>query len=118
MLELGVHPGVSAASAQAAMVLSSSAASVVYLLSGALPFDYTVALAIVGAVATLFGQLGINYIVRRTGRCSIVVSLLAALFVVAIAAAVSVLIINVVNVVRHPYLLTAANRDAVCARHA
>lgn len=114
LLELGVQPAVSAASSQAAMLMSSCTSTVVYLVADAVPKDYGIAMAIIGFTGTLFGQVAFNYAVQRTGRSSILVFILAVLFVLASAAAVVVISNSITAIVRMPAKLTMTYANDIC----
>lgn len=71
-----------AAASSATMILFTAAASfTVYLSFGLYPWDYTVALMVVGFVATLAGQLATRSIIRAFGRRSIIVMAMVVLLV-------------------------------------
>lgn len=114
LLELGVQPAVSAASSQAAMLMSSCTSTVVYLVADALPKDYGIAMAIIGFTGTLFGQIAFNYAVQRTGRSSILVFILAVLFVLASGAAIVVVCNSITTIVRMPAKLTMTYANDIC----
>jgi uncharacterized membrane protein YfcA len=72
-------------------VLSTSTAAIVYAVSGEVPLDYGLTLAVIGLVATLLGQTVIGHVVRRTGRVSLLVFILAFLFVLSLGAGATAL---------------------------
>ena len=106
MLELGVAPPVSAASTQVTLLVSSFASAVVYAVNDAVPWDYGAALAAVALLATLLGQWLVAWLVRRLGRGSVVVIVLAAMFSVSTGAALAVVIVTAVDLARRPEKLT------------
>jgi len=114
LLELGVQPAVSAASSQAAMLMSSCTSTVVYLVNAALPKDYGTAMSIIGFTGTLFGQVVFNIVVQRTGRSSILVLILAVLFMLASGAAIVVISNAITAIVHTPAKLTATHALEVC----
>jgi uncharacterized membrane protein YfcA len=115
LLELGVQPAVSAASSQAAMLMSSATSTVVYLVNEAVPRDYGITMATIGFTGTLFGQIVCNYVVQRTGRSSILVFILAVLFVMASGAAVVVISNAVTAIVHNPAKLTMTHAHDMCS---
>lgn len=115
LLELGVQPAVSAASSQSAMLMSSCTSTVVYLVNQAMPKDYGIAMALIGFCGTLFGQAVFNYAVQRTGRSSILVFILAALFVLATAAGIIVVSNAVTAIVHTPAKLTMTHALDICS---
>lgn len=114
LLELGVNPATAAASSQVALLISACSATVVYLIGNAVPKDYGISIAVIGLVGTFFGQTVINYIVHRTGRSSLLVFILTAMFILALGAGAAVLALAVAAIVREPSLLTATKADQVC----
>ena len=115
LLELGVQPAVSAASSQAAMLMSSCTSTVVYLVAGSLPKNYGIAMAIIGFTGTLFGQVVFNIVVQRTGRSSVLVLILAVLFMLASAAAVVVISNAITAIVHTPAKLVLTHAHDICA---
>eukprot|EP00879_Flechtneria_rotunda_P001978 GHRR01002153.1.p1 GENE.GHRR01002153.1~~GHRR01002153.1.p1 ORF type:complete len:776 (+),score=239.30 GHRR01002153.1:136-2463(+) len=83
MLELGVHPQVTAATTQTMLLLTSAASTIVYAQLGDVPWDYAAVILPLAFVATLAGQLATDWVVKRLGRSSLVVAVLAGFFVVA-----------------------------------
>jgi uncharacterized membrane protein YfcA len=117
LLELGVHPATAAASSQAAMLVSSCTSSVVYLVNHAVPPDYGISMAIIGLSATLLGQTAISYVIRHTGRSSVLVFILALLFVFALGAGVALVGIAVAGIVADPSHLVATRQSFLCHKH-
>lgn len=113
-LELGVNPATSAASSQSAMLISTCASCLVYLTVGAASKDFVVSMAMLGLLGTFFGQTAINYIVRRTGRPSLLVFVLTVMFILALGAVTAVVALAVMEIVRNPSLLGATRADLVC----
>lgn len=114
LLELGVHPQTSAASSQAAILISAATAAVTYLVNGSVPQDYGITIVLIGLSATLLGQTAITYVVRRTGRNSLLVFILAFLFVAALGLCVGAVGLSVAKIVADPALLMATRKSAVC----
>lgn len=118
LLELGVQPVVSAATSQAAMLLSTVPASVIYITSGSLPTDYGICLAVMGVLATLIGQVVVAHIVKRTGRSSLLVFILTALFCIATCIGIAVVALAVVQIVQTPARVSITRASQLCgARH-
>lgn len=114
LLELGVHPQTSAASSQAAILISTATAAVVYLVNGSVPQDYGITIILIGLFATLLGQTAITHLVRRTGRNSLLVFILAFLFVAALVLCVAAVGLAVARIVADASLLMATRKYAVC----
>lgn len=113
LLELGVEPAVAAATSQAT-ISSSATAAIVYLSNGAAPGDYAAVMALLGVLGTLAGQLGINALVRRTGRSSLLVFVLTGMLVVATCAAVAVAGMALAPVAADPSLLFVSRAAQLC----
>ncbi|KAL8139441.1 hypothetical protein V2J09_005462 [Rumex salicifolius] len=85
LLEIGIPPQVSGATATFAITFSSSMCVVEYYLLQRFPVPYAVYFFGVALVATLVGQLVIRGLVERLGRASIIILVLAStIFVSAI----------------------------------
>jgi uncharacterized membrane protein YfcA len=68
MLAMGIHPAVSSASSACMILFTSFTATTSYIVFGLLVTDYAIALLIVGFVSTFAGQVGLSYIMERTGN--------------------------------------------------
>jgi len=88
-IELGVLPMVAAATSAMAVMITSSAAMLQFLLLGYLQLDYSLAFMTVGMLGGFFGQTGVGVAVKRWGRTSIVV------FAVAIIMALAVILMTI-----------------------
>merc|ERR1719225_2061365 len=77
MLEMGTLPPVASATSATMILLTSSAATVSYLLFDSLNFQYAMCLFPIGFVATLIGQLTLNAIVKRYNRSSLIIFCIA-----------------------------------------
>lgn len=98
------------------MLISACTSSIVYLVNDAVPMDWGTAFALIGFTATLLGQTVIITITKRTGRCSLLVFILAFLFVLAFGAGVAVIGLSVVNMVKDPSLVTYIRKDDMCIK--
>jgi len=96
------------------MLISTCTSSIIYLVNGAVPQDYGIAMAILGFTGTLTGQTLICYIVKRTGRSSVLVFTLALLFVLAVGAGLAVIGMAIAQIVADPSRLTATKQDHMC----
>lgn len=70
MLAMGVHPSVSSASSACMILFTSFTATTSFVVFGLLVPDYAVACLAVGFVATLFGQVGLSYLMKKYKRNS------------------------------------------------
>merc|ERR1719474_736107 len=83
-IELGVLPMVAAATSAMAVMITSSAAMLQFVLLGYLQLDYSLAFMTVGMLGGFFGQTGVGVAVKRWGRVSIVVFAVATIMALAI----------------------------------
>ena len=70
MLVMGVHPAVSAASSATMILFTSFTATTSFVAFGLLLFDYGIACVLIGFVATLAGQIGLSYLMKKAQRNS------------------------------------------------
>ncbi len=79
LMELGVLPSVAAATSAMAVLLTSSSATLQYLLLGYLNLDYTFYFMGIGIVGTVIGQTVVSYCIKLYGRKSLIVFSVAAI---------------------------------------
>eukprot|EP00656_Telonema_subtile_P033042 TRINITY_DN3643_c0_g1_i2.p1 TRINITY_DN3643_c0_g1~~TRINITY_DN3643_c0_g1_i2.p1 ORF type:complete len:103 (-),score=29.67 TRINITY_DN3643_c0_g1_i2:20-328(-) len=65
MLEMGVLPAVSAATAAFMILFTAASASISFIVFGMLKQDYAVPMFIMGFVCTLGGQVGVDWVVKK-----------------------------------------------------
>jgi len=70
MLAMNVHPAVSAASSATMILFTSFTATTSFVAFGLLVFDYGLICLVVGFVATLVGQIGLSYLMKKAQRNS------------------------------------------------
>jgi uncharacterized membrane protein YfcA len=70
MLAMNVHPAVSSGTSATMILFTSFTATTSFVVFGLLLPDYAVVCLIVGFVATLVGQLGLSYLMRKSQRNS------------------------------------------------
>lgn len=70
MLAMNVHPAVSSASSACMILFTSFTATTSFIVFGLLVEDYAPVCLGIGFVATLAGQLGLSYLMRRSQRNS------------------------------------------------
>jgi len=70
MLAMGVHPAVSSASSACMILFTSFTATTSFVVFGLLIPDYAVACLCIGFAATLVGQIGLSYLMKRAQRNS------------------------------------------------
>lgn len=79
MLELGIHPQVSSATASAMVLFSASSAAASFALEGRLNTEHAAVFGVACAVAAYVGVELVGRAVRASGKSSLVVMLLAGL---------------------------------------
>lgn len=70
MLAMGVHPAVSSASSACMILFTSFTATTSFVVFGLLVWDYGWICLVVGFVATLVGQIGLSYLMKKYQRNS------------------------------------------------
>jgi Sulfite exporter TauE/SafE len=70
MLAMGVHPAVAAASSAVMILFTSFTATTSFLVFGLLVMDYAAICLVIGFLATLAGQIGLSYLMKRAQRNS------------------------------------------------
>jgi len=65
MLAMGVHPAVSSATSACMILFTSFTATTSYMVFGLVVPDYSFVCVIVGFLATIVGQEGLSYIMKR-----------------------------------------------------
>jgi len=70
MLAMGVHPAVGSATSACMILFTSFTATTSYIVFGLLIPDYAVICLIIGFIATIAGQLGLGYLMKKNQRNS------------------------------------------------
>jgi uncharacterized membrane protein YfcA len=70
MLAMGVHPAVSSASSACMILFTSFTATTSFVVFGLLIWDYAVVCLCIGFLATIVGQVGLSYLMKRYQRNS------------------------------------------------
>eukprot|EP00611_Tribonema_gayanum_P011064 TRINITY_DN21199_c0_g1_i1.p1 TRINITY_DN21199_c0_g1~~TRINITY_DN21199_c0_g1_i1.p1 ORF type:complete len:524 (+),score=113.26 TRINITY_DN21199_c0_g1_i1:90-1661(+) len=73
MLEMGVHPKVASATSACMILFTSFTATTSFMVFGLLRRDYAQLMFVVGLLATFVGQVGVNYLVQRYQRSSLII---------------------------------------------
>mmetsp|Transcript_40443 Transcript_40443/g.126537 ORF Transcript_40443/g.126537 Transcript_40443/m.126537 type:complete len:460 (-) Transcript_40443:211-1590(-) len=73
MLEMGVHPAVASATSACMILYTSFTATTSFVAFGMVKFDYAIFLFFVGLIATAVGQLGVNYLIKKYKRQSLII---------------------------------------------
>jgi uncharacterized membrane protein YfcA len=70
MLAMGVHPAVSSASSACMILFTSFTATTSFVVFGLLIWDYALVCLCIGFLATIVGQVGLSYLMKRYQRNS------------------------------------------------
>ena len=94
MLRMGVQPKVASATSAVMIMYTAFTATTSYYVFGLVTLDYGAMGLLLGFGATFVGQLGLNLIIRRLGRDSLIV------FSVALVVGVSALLMGTHSVIQ------------------
>lgn len=83
MLLLGIHPRVSTATTATMIVLTSSSAAVMFVTSGLVPWSYAIFFFCVCLCGAYIGKTKIDAYVKRTGKASLLIFILATIILLA-----------------------------------
>lgn len=83
MLVMGIYPRVSTATTATMIVLTSSSVAILYVTSGLVPWEYAVTFFCTCLTGALVGKTFIDGYVKRTGKSSILIFLLATIIALA-----------------------------------
>ena len=72
MLAMGVHPAVASATSACMILFTSSTATTSFVVFGLLTPDYAAFCFTLGFVATVGGQVGLHYLMRKFKRNSLI----------------------------------------------
>lgn len=73
MIEMGILPEVAAATTATMIIFTSAAACVTYVTFGMLRYDYAIPMFFVGFCTTFIGQCGLNAIMKKNKRPSLII---------------------------------------------
>lgn len=77
MLVMGIHPRVSTATTATMIVLTSSSAAIIFVSSGLVPWSYAIFFFFVCLCGAYIGKTHIDGYVKKTGKASILILILA-----------------------------------------
>lgn len=80
---MGIHPRVSTATTATMIVLTSSSVAVIFVTSGLVPWSYALFYFLVCLCGAIVGKLKIDGYVKRTGRASLLIFILATIIALA-----------------------------------
>lgn len=83
MLVMGIHPRVSSATTATMVVLTSSSVAVLFVTAGLVPWEYAVTFFCICFVGAILGKTKIDAYVKKTGKASLLVFLLATIILLA-----------------------------------
>jgi uncharacterized membrane protein YfcA len=83
MLIMGIHPRVSSATTATMIVLTSSGVAIMFVTAGLVPWEYAVTFFCTCFTGAYIGKTKIDGYVKRTGKASILILLLATIIVLA-----------------------------------
>ena len=94
MLIMGIHPRVSSATTATMVVLTSSSVAVLFVTAGLVPWEYAVTFFFTCLVGAYIGKTRIDGYVKRTGRASLLIFLLATIIALATIGCVVIVLIR------------------------
>jgi len=97
LLELGFNPQVSSALTATNVLMSSSAVSMLVLMSGAAPINEALFFACVCFIGAYVGKNFLGKLIKKLGKTSVIIFILGAVIFLAIAAVVAQGVIEFAN---------------------
>ena len=94
MLVMDIHPRVSSATTATMIVLTSSSVAVLFVIGGLVPWDYALAFFSVCLVGAYVGKTYIDGYVKRTGKTSLLIFLLATIIALATLGCVVIVVMK------------------------
>lgn len=101
---------------QVALLISATTAAIVYTVAGTVPPDYAGVLVGLAVVGTFSGQIIFAWIVRRTGRASVLVIVLTVLIVAGVFGAGAVVVRTALRLAADPSQLAVLRGVCVSCR--
>ena len=92
MLVMGIHPRVSSAVNATMVVLTSSSVAFIFVISGLVPWSYAVFYFLVCLFGAFVGKRRIDRYIKRTGRASLLIFILATIITLATAGCIVILL--------------------------
>ena len=90
MLVMGIYPRVSTATTATMIVLTSSSVAILYITSGLVPLQYAITFFCTCLTGALVGKTFIDGYVKRTGKSSVLIFLLATIIALATIGALGI----------------------------
>jgi uncharacterized membrane protein YfcA len=92
MLVMGIHPRVSSATTATMIVMTSSSVAVLFVTAGLVPWEYAITFFCVCLTGAYIGKTQIDGHVKRTGKASLLIFLLATIIALATIGCVVIVI--------------------------
>jgi uncharacterized membrane protein YfcA len=96
MLELNINPKVATSTSNFLLMFSSSAATILFILSGQLIYDYAITYSILCSLSSMIGSIYITDYIKRTNKNSILIYVLFYLMTIS-------LVILPINGIKHAF---------------
>lgn len=97
MLVMGIYPRVSTATTATMIVLTSSGVAISYVTSGLVPWEYCVTFFCTCFIGALVGKTKIDNYVKKTGKASVLIFLLAMIIALATCGALIIALLRLHN---------------------
>ena len=97
MLVMGIHPRVSSATTATMIVLTSSSVAVLFVTAGLVPWAYAATFFCICFCGALIGKTKIDGYVKRTGRASILIFLLATIIALATLGCIVIVLLRLAD---------------------
>ncbi|KAG7367661.1 sulfite exporter TauE/SafE [Nitzschia inconspicua] len=121
MLVMGIHPSVSTATTATMIVLTSSSVAVLFVISGLVPWEYAACFFVTCFFGALVGKIYIDGYVKKTGKASILIFLLATIIAFATIGTLVIVLIRLTDTDRclawfHQYCnISLKEKKVACA---
>jgi uncharacterized membrane protein YfcA len=97
MLVMGIHPRVSTATTATMIVLTSSSVAILFVTSGLVPWEYAICFFCTCFVGAFVGKTYIDGYVKKTGKASILILLLATIIAFATVGTLAIVLMRLVE---------------------
>lgn len=97
MLIMGIHPRVSSATTATMIVLTSSSVAILFVTSGLVPWEYAITFFFTCFIGALIGKTKIDAYVKKTGKASLLIFMLATIIALATTGCIYIVIMRLHN---------------------
>lgn len=121
MLVMGIHPRVSSATTATMIVLTSSSVAVMFVTSGLVPWSYALFYFLICLSGAIVGKSKIDGYVKRTGRASLLICILASIIAFATIGCIVIMFLRLADADWKPAGLNkfcSVESDDVCGGNA